>query len=141
MFEKKILFRVPAKLSHPLRILNGMTTSSFPVRTSALLGSADSRVVAFRSRNPIQVADQFSREMSDNQIRLINCDDCVMQCTSTCTDCVVSYLLTNAAQDHSVSITAPEMDTLAMLQATGLAPQSQYAVRPVSLATRRLTPC
>lgn len=130
----------PAKTVTPPPHTQGMTISSFPVRTSALVGSTGSRVVAFRSRNPIQVADQFSREMSDHQIRMINCDDCVMQCTSTCNECVVTYLLTNAGQEHSVSITAPEMDTLAMLQATGLAPQSQYAVRPVSLATRRLTP-
>jgi hypothetical protein len=79
--------------------------------------------------------------MSDQLIRLIDCDDCVMQCTSTCSECVVTYLLTGAAEEHQVSITAPEMDTLAMLQATGLAPQSQFAVRPVSFATRRLTPC
>jgi hypothetical protein len=158
MFGENFLnfsFWCPAKLSYPLAILKTMTNTSFPVRTPVpvpvLLHSDTTqnahpsiaqseehpnRVVAFRARNPIELAERFSVELSDMEVRLINCDDCVMQRSPTCNDCVVSYLLTGASESV-VSITAPELDTLEMLQTTGFAPPSQYAVRPVAFARRR----
>jgi hypothetical protein len=158
MFGENFLqlsFGTPAKLSYPLAILKTMTNTSFPVRTPVPVPALHSdttqntahpsiaeseehpnRVVAFRARNPIELAEQFSAELSDMEVRLINCDDCVMQRSATCNECVVSYLLTGASESV-VSITAPELDTLEMLQTTGFAPPSQYAVRPVAFARRR----
>lgn len=122
----------------------GMTTSDFPVRPpsscSALAGPPrHSSVVAFRSRNPIDVAEQFAAELSDDSIRTIDCDQCVLQHSNACHNCVVTFLLAlDNAVKPVVAMTAPEVDTLQLLQATGLAPQSQFAVRPVALASRRL---
>lgn len=63
-----------------------------------------------------------------------------MQHTNTCNECVVHFLLTADLAAKKVAMTAPEADTLELLQATGLAPRSQFATRPVSLDSRRLAP-
>ena len=149
-----ILFGDLAKLSHPLAIVIAMTTSDFPVRSSSSSASPvaksgtfrSSSVVSFRSRSPIDIAEKFSVELYDESIRRIDCNDCVLQYSSSCDDCVVNFLLTLTDDAESaapggqavVAMTAPEADTLELLQATGFAPRSHFAVRPVPLDARRL---
>ena len=126
-----------------------MTTSNFPVRPATRhenstrpkrgVAHGATNVVAFRTRSAVGIADQFAAELDDpDQVRTINCDDCVMQGSGACDECVVTFLLGLAPDRKLVEMTAPEIDTLAMLQATGLAPQSQFAIRPLALPTRRV---
>ena len=102
-------------------------------------------MVSFRSRSPIDIAEKFSVELNDESIRRIDCNECVLQHSSSCDDCVVNFLLTLTDDAGSttggqavVAMTAPEADTLELLQATGFAPRSHFAVRPVPLDARRL---
>ena len=61
----------------------------------------------------------------------ISCDDCAMQCTSACVDCVVTYLLSDNAVE-------PEHDTLVLnleqarvvrlFSSAGLVPELKFRV-------------
>ena len=74
--------------------------------------------------------------------------------TTACDDCVMTFLLSLGREDvqadpggalggamvgsrRRVKISTEEFDTLSLLQQSGLAPASNFAVRPVSLASRR----
>jgi hypothetical protein len=120
-----------------------MTTRTFPAAAStALRRHPSGSVVTLRARTPIEVADAYHREL-DQPFRTISCGNCVMFDTSSCTDCVVTFLLAlengNAADAPSrrVELSNDEIDTLSLLQHSGLAPASNYAVRPLAFAVRR----
>ena len=119
-----------------------MNTVTFPgssrPHSPAFQSEAHPSVIAFRSRNPIQVADRFARELADpTHVRTINCNDCQMQGSAACTDCVVTYVLATEPGRVGFELSAPEVDTLSMLQASGLAPKSQFVARPLTFGTRR----
>ena len=120
-----------------------MTMRTFPAAAStANRRHPSGSVVTLRPRTPIEVADAYHREL-DEPFRTISCSDCVMLDTSSCTDCVVTFLLTLDAGDHAksptrrVELSNDEIDTLSLLQHSGLAPASNYAVRPLAFASRR----
>ena len=65
----------------------------------------------------------------------ISCDDCTMEGTAACTDCVVTFLCTGDAIPRSASSAAllefdgQESDTLRLFQAAGLAPALRHVSR------------
>lgn len=61
---------------------------------------------------------------------LIDCDDCALQHTEACEDCVVTFLLERPA--GPVVLESAEADAVRNLQAAGLAPSSRY--RPAGAA-------
>jgi hypothetical protein len=63
----------------------------------------------------------------DGTIR-IDCDECVMQHTATCDDCVVTFLCSRAP-DEAVVIDAAEIRALRVLGRGGLAPQLRHRRR------------
>lgn len=126
-----------------------------PHTTSPAFSSVDgsshlgASVVTLRRRNPVDVADAYARDL-DQPVRTISCDECVMINTAACDDCVMTFLFSLTCDDRlagrsgalvggtrRVEISTEELDTLNLLQQSGLAPASNFAVRPVSLATRR----
>ena len=75
---------------------------------------------------------------------------CVKINTAACDDCVMTFLFSLTCDDgpsgrtgalvggtRRVEISTEELDTLSLLQQSGLAPASNFTVRPLSLATRR----
>ncbi len=56
----------------------------------------------------------------DDGVR-IDCDECVMQATSACDDCVVTFLC-NREPDEAVVIDADEVRALRLLERAGLVP-------------------
>lgn len=120
-----------------------MTTRIFPAAAStAIRRHPSGSVLTLRARTPIEVADAYHREI-DQPFRAISCSDCVMLDTSSCTDCVVAFLLSLDTGDvahppiRRVELSNDEIDTLSLLQHSGLAPASNYAVRPLAFAARR----
>lgn len=63
----------------------------------------------------------------DRSIR-IDCDECVMQHTPTCDDCVVTFLCARAP-DEAVVINAAEVRALRVLGRGGLAPHLRHRRR------------
>jgi len=63
----------------------------------------------------------------DNPTR-IDCDDCVMQHTSTCDDCIVTFLCTREPDD-AVLIDVGEARELRALQRAGLVPELRHVPR------------
>lgn len=59
----------------------------------------------------------------------ISCDDCIMQGTSACQDCVVTYLC-DRHPDDPVVIRRSEVRALRLLATAGLVPQLRHARRP-----------
>lgn len=58
---------------------------------------------------------------------LIDCDDCAMQFTSACNDCVVTYLL---REEHGpVELDAREAEALAVMAGVGLLPRLRLVSR------------
>ncbi len=58
----------------------------------------------------------------------ISCDDCAMQCTSVCSDCVVTFVLRS---DHSAADQPLELDVQAerivrLFTKAGLIPELQF---------------
>ena len=58
----------------------------------------------------------------------ISCDDCIMQGTSTCRDCVVTYLCDVDPRD-AVVIDVAEARALRVLATAGLVPELRHARR------------
>lgn len=127
------------------------TASNFP--SAAASSASGPSVVTLRRRNPVEVADAYARDL-DQPVRTISCDECFMVNTTACDDCVMTFLLSLSREDvqadpggalggamvgsrRRVKISTEEFDTLSLLQQSGLAPASNFAVRPVSLASRR----
>ncbi len=60
---------------------------------------------------------------------VIVCDECAMQCTSTCDDCVVTYVL--RADDEapaSLTLDVAEERAVRLLEQAGMIPALQYRV-------------
>ena len=58
----------------------------------------------------------------------ISCDECVMEATSACADCVVTFLCDRAPHD-AVIIDVVELRALRLLQEGGLAPALRHRRR------------
>jgi hypothetical protein len=58
----------------------------------------------------------------------ISCDDCTMQGTHACDDCVVTFLC-NREPDEAVVIDAAEARAMRMLEGAGLVPRLRHARR------------
>ena len=58
----------------------------------------------------------------------ISCDDCVLDGTETCNDCMVSYLLERDPHD-AVVIDADEARAIRLLEGAGLVPTLRHARR------------
>ena len=56
----------------------------------------------------------------------ISCDECTMQHTSTCDDCVVTFICGREADD-AVVIDAAEVRAVRLLSDAGLVPKLRYA--------------
>jgi hypothetical protein len=59
---------------------------------------------------------------------VISCDDCAMQNTSTCDDCMVSFIL-NREPGDAVVFDAAEARALRMLTQVGLVPKPRHVRR------------
>jgi hypothetical protein len=61
----------------------------------------------------------------DDLVLRIDCDDCVMEGTNACDDCIVTFLCT---RDHggAVVIDVQEVRALRLLQQGGLAPALRH---------------
>jgi hypothetical protein len=57
----------------------------------------------------------------------IDCDDCCMQGTDTCEDCIVTFLLERP--DGAIIFDAEQERALRTLQDAGLAPRSRFTRR------------
>lgn len=58
---------------------------------------------------------------------VISCDDCAMQCTSTCDDCVVTFLLrADEATPAGVELDLAEERAVRLLAKAGLIPSLQF---------------
>ena len=55
----------------------------------------------------------------------IDCDDCAMQHTAACDDCIVTALL-DRRPDHAVVFSLEEERAIRALQRGGLAPQNRF---------------
>jgi hypothetical protein len=58
----------------------------------------------------------------------INCDDCVMQHTSTCGDCVVSFII-GREPGEAIVIDAEEERAVRLLADAGLVPELRHQRR------------
>jgi hypothetical protein len=58
----------------------------------------------------------------------IDCDECVMQHTSTCDDCIVSFLVSREPGD-AVVIDADEERAVRMLTRAGLVPKLRHIAK------------
>lgn len=70
----------------------------------------------------------FSTELPGPSPIRIDCDDCALQHTDACQDCVVTFLCTREADD-AVVIDVAEVRALQLLSDTGLAPQLRHRRR------------
>jgi hypothetical protein len=61
----------------------------------------------------------------------INCDDCVMQHTDTCDDCVVSFIV-GREPGEAIVIDVEEERTVRLLAKAGLVPELRHQQRGVS---------
>ena len=59
----------------------------------------------------------------------ISCDDCILQGTDACDDCLVSFVL-GRDPDDAVVIDAEEARTVRMLAKAGLVPSLRFSGRP-----------
>ena len=58
----------------------------------------------------------------------ISCDDCVLEGTSACEDCVVTFLL-RPASDEAIVVDVAEARAVRMLQRAGLVPELRFRRR------------
>ncbi len=58
----------------------------------------------------------------------ISCDDCTMQATSACDDCVVTFLC-NREPDDAVTIDLAEQRAVRLLADVGLVPRLRHRAR------------
>ena len=61
----------------------------------------------------------------------INCDDCVMQNTDTCDDCVVSFIV-DREPGEAIVIDVEEERAVRMLAKAGLVPELRHQRRAIS---------
>ena len=61
----------------------------------------------------------------------INCDDCVMQHTDTCDDCVVSFIV-DREPGEAIVIDVEEERAVRMLAKAGLVPELRHQRRAIS---------
>jgi hypothetical protein len=61
----------------------------------------------------------------------INCDDCVMQHTDTCDDCVVSFIV-DREPGEAIVIDEEEERAVRLLAKAGLVPELRHQRRAVS---------
>lgn len=66
--------------------------------------------------------------MGTGQVITISCDDCTMQGTPACDDCVVTFLC-GREPDEAVIIDAAEARAVRMLAAAGLVPDLRHTKR------------
>jgi len=66
--------------------------------------------------------------MGDNNALCISCADCVMEGTSACAECVVTFLCERAPGD-AIVIDVAEVRALRLLEAGGLAPGLKHQRR------------
>jgi hypothetical protein len=58
---------------------------------------------------------------------VIACDDCAMQCTATCNDCVVTYVLrVGDEQPEALTLDVAEARAVHLLAQAGMIPALQY---------------
>jgi len=69
-----------------------------------------------------------SQPQSGSDALVISCDDCVMQHTDACDDCLVSFIL-NREPGDAVVIDADEARALRMLTNVGLVPGPRHVRR------------
>lgn len=65
--------------------------------------------------------------MEETTVR-IDCDECVMQQTSMCDDCIVTFLCSREPDD-AVVIAADEARAVRLLQDAGLVPELRHVPR------------
>ena len=67
---------------------------------------------------------------------IIDCDECVMQHTAACEDCVVTFLCGGPSESPStiVSLDAREVASLGVFQRAGLAPRLRYSKLSAAIA-------
>ena len=68
--------------------------------------------------------DPFDDERTDEPL-VIDCDDCSMRDTSTCEDCIVTFLCSSEPQ-QAVVIDVVEVRALRLLAESGLAPPLRH---------------
>jgi len=66
--------------------------------------------------------------MGDDQVSIISCDDCTMQHTSACEDCVVTFIC-NREPDRAVVIDVVEARAVRLLGEAGLVPKLRQVRR------------
>jgi len=64
--------------------------------------------------------------MSDTPHLTIDCDGCSMQCTATCDDCVVTYVLRHSEHEHTIDFDPQETRVVHLLVKAGLVPELRY---------------
>ncbi len=79
-----------------------------------------SNVVPFPHRAPAPVADEANLS--------IDCDQCRMQYTDACDDCLVTFLC-GTESDHEVLIDGPEARALQVMADAGMVPQLRHRAR------------
>lgn len=57
---------------------------------------------------------------------VISCDDCAMQCTSQCDDCVVTFFVRRHEEQEPLVLDRGEEQVVRLLAAAGLIPELQY---------------
>jgi hypothetical protein len=58
--------------------------------------------------------------------RVISCDDCAMQCTSRCDDCVVTFVLRADRPNAPLELDHAEYRAVSLLAKAGMIPELQY---------------
>ncbi|MGH9226445.1 MAG: hypothetical protein ACRD2W_22245 [Acidimicrobiales bacterium] len=66
--------------------------------------------------------------MDDDRVSIISCDDCTMQHTSACDDCVVTFIC-NREPDEVVVIDVVEARAVRLLGEAGLVPRLRQVRR------------
>jgi hypothetical protein len=66
----------------------------------------------------------------------IDCDECVMQGTEACADCVVTFLCCDTTRPRGVVLDADEARALRLLAGGGLAPRLRHVRRRASVTPR-----
>lgn len=67
--------------------------------------------------------------MSNNDSMTIDCDTCVMQATSACDDCVVTYLCGERHVEQAVVISMADFKAMRALADVGLVPDLKHEAR------------
>ncbi len=70
----------------------------------------------------------LGRQSMSNESLTIDCDDCTLQHTNACDDCMVSFLLDREPED-AIIIDADEARAVRMLERAGLLPSLRFTER------------